>query len=79
MRGIGVMSGTSVDSIDLALVEITETPKLSTNQTPDKFSSLREFSNFFEIRAKTVATHEVHWPDHLKSQILELVLDKKEL
>ena len=80
MYGIGVMSGTSVDSIDLAYVKISKTPRFeSENVQKSKFSSLKEFSDKYKINAEVISTHEAKWPQDLKNQILELVLEKKPL
>ena len=43
MRGIGVMSGTSVDSIDLAYVEIRSEPNLGPQQASIPYKSLDEY------------------------------------
>ena len=75
MYGIGVMSGTSVDSIDLAYVKISKTSRMESEKSV--FSSLKEFSNQYKLMVETIATHEAKWPQNLKAQILELVLEKK--
>jgi len=71
MRVIGLNSGTSFDSIDVGIFDITDS--LKQNRKNDKNSQAQEYASDYDYQIKTLYFESVQYQDSMKQRIKKAV------